>query len=170
MKRLSWDSGLSKGGFCLAAFGLLLTFSCLPATSGEPGARTASPQASASALPSMTLGQNKLQIELACRAEEQERGLMFRRDLPENQGMLFVFEQERSLNFWMKNTYLPLSIAYIDAAGTIVDIQDMQPLDETTHPSAKPARYALEVNQGWFKRHGVSVGTSIKLDSFCSHR
>lgn len=170
MKGLSWYSGLSKGGFYLAALGLLLNLSCLPATSGEPGARAASPQASASALPIVTLGQNKLQIELACSSEEQERGLMFRRELPENQGMLFVFEQEKSLNFWMKNTYLPLSIAYIDAAGQIVDIQDMQPLDETTHPSAKPARYALEVNQGWFKRHAVSVGAQIKLDSFCSHR
>ena len=94
---------------------------------------------------------------------------MFRREMPEDQGMLFVFPQEQRLSFWMKNTYLPLSIAYIDAKGTIVDLQDMTPLDLEPHPSAKLARYALEVNQGWFKRHGVEVGESIELDSFCTH-
>ena len=83
--------------------------------------------------------------------------------------MLFVFSKDQVLSFWMRNTYLPLSIAYLDASGEIVDIQDMQPLDETAHPSAKPARYALEVNQGWFKRHSVLVGQQIRLDSFCSH-
>ena len=163
---------LAKGLPCLIWLGLLLTFSCLPATSGEPGTRSsaATPQPSTSPLSVLTLGENKIQIEFACTSSEQQRGLMFRRELPENQGMLFVFAQEQDLSFWMKNTYLPLSIAYIDATGRIVDIQDMQPLDETTHPSAKPARFALEVNQGWFKRHSVVVGNQIRLDSFCTHR
>lgn len=166
--------------------GLLLPFTllaCATAGSGEP---TPAPSVSASVaaasavpwitpppdqgLPRLSLGDTSLLIELACTADQQQQGLMFRRDLPEQRGMLFVFAQERVLSFWMRNTYVPLSIAYIDAKGKIVDLQDMQPLDETGHPSAAPARYALEVKQGWFKRHGVAVGDQIKLDSFCAHR
>ncbi|HEY9842421.1 MAG: DUF192 domain-containing protein [Candidatus Sericytochromatia bacterium] len=164
---------MSKRLRYLAWIGLLLNLSCLPATSGEPGAKPSpappSSSASASTLPVLELGDKRLQIELACTPAEQQRGLMFRRELAEDKGMLFVFASERPLSFWMKNTYLALSIAYLDAAGKIVDLQDMQPLDETSHPSAKPARYALEVNQGWFRRHGVSVGQQIRLDSFCAH-
>ena len=80
--------------------------------------------------------------------------------------MLFVFEQEQILAFWMKDTLIPLSIAYIDAEGRIVDIQDMQPLDETDHLSAEPAQYALEVNQDFFERRGVMVGDVVELPSF----
>jgi uncharacterized membrane protein (UPF0127 family) len=79
--------------------------------------------------------------------------------------MLFVFEQEQILAFWMKDTLIPLSIAYIDAEGRIVDIQDMQPLDETDHLSAEPAQYALEVNQGFFEGRGVMVGDIVELPS-----
>jgi uncharacterized membrane protein (UPF0127 family) len=103
-----------------------------------------------------------LEAELAQTDEQKERGLMERTELGENRGMLFVFEEEQTLSFWMKNTLIPLSIAYIDESGTIVDIQDMQPLDETPHPSAEPARYALEVNQGFFEENGISVGDRIE--------
>ena len=77
--------------------------------------------------------------------------------------MLFVFDQAQTLSFWMKDTLIPLSIAYINAEGRIVDIQDMQPLDETSHPSAEPALYALEVNQGFFAERGVTVGDMVEL-------
>jgi uncharacterized membrane protein (UPF0127 family) len=105
----------------------------------------------------------RLQVEIADTDAERQRGLMERTALGENRGMLFLFEDETTLSFWMKNTLIPLSVAYIDSEGRIVDIQDMQPLDETSHPSAEPAQYALEVNQGFFKEHGVEVGDTAEL-------
>jgi uncharacterized membrane protein (UPF0127 family) len=103
-----------------------------------------------------------LEVELAETDRQKERGLMERTELGENRGMLFVFDQEQTLSFWMKNTLIPLSIAYIDESGTIVDVQDMQPLDETPHPSAEPAKYALEVNQGFFEENGINVGDRME--------
>lgn len=163
--------------FLLTCSLLVLNFSCLPIHSGEPAAMaspsaSSTPQSDASpiALPVLNIKTTRLRVELACTPAEQQQGLMFRRELPEDQGMLFVFPQEQRLSFWMKNTYVPLSIAYLDNQGTVVDIQDMEPLDLEPHPSAKLARYALEVNQGWFQRHQVVVGDVIALDSFCAHR
>jgi uncharacterized membrane protein (UPF0127 family) len=88
---------------------------------------------------------------------------MERTELDENAGMLFVFDREAPRSFWMRNTLIPLSIAYIASDGRIVDIQDMQPLDEAPHPSAAPAQYALEVNQGFFEDNGVEVGDRAQL-------
>lgn len=105
----------------------------------------------------------KLQVEIADTEAERQRGLMGRTALGENRGMLFVFESETTLSFWMKDTLIPLSVAYLDSEGRIIDIQDMQPLDETSHPSAEPAQYALEVNQGFFEEHGVEVGDTAEL-------
>jgi uncharacterized protein len=107
----------------------------------------------------------EVEVEIADEPAEQERGLMERTELAENAGMLFVFDRELPLAFWMRNTLIPLSIAYIDAEGYIVDIQDMQPLDETSVPSAEPAQYALEVNQGFFAEHGVEVGNRVELSN-----
>ena len=91
--------------------------------------------------------------------------LMERTELAENAGMLFVFEEEQPLAFFMRNTLIPLSIAYINAEGVIVDIRDMEPLDETPIPSAEPAQYALEVNHGFFAEHGVEVGNRVELSN-----
>jgi uncharacterized membrane protein (UPF0127 family) len=104
-----------------------------------------------------------VQVEIADTDAERQTGLMGRTALAEDAGMLFVFDQEQPLSFWMRDTLIPLSIAYIDAGGTIVDIQDMQPLDEISHPSAAPAKYALEVNQGFFEARGVQVGDWVEL-------
>lgn len=147
----------------------LLFIAFCACTAAAPPKETSPPEEQQQGLTSLQVGEQQLSVELACTAAEQQQGLMHRKSLPENQGMLFVFEQERTLSFWMKNTLIPLSIAYIDKQGTIVDIQDMQPLDLSTHPSSKPAQYALEVNQGWFKQHGIQAGSAIKLDSFCSN-
>jgi uncharacterized membrane protein (UPF0127 family) len=87
---------------------------------------------------------------------------MERTELDEDAGMLFVFPQEQPRSFWMRNTLIPLSIAYIDSDGRIVDIKDMQPLDETPVPSAEPAQYALEVNQGFFEARGIEVGNTLE--------
>ena len=88
-------------------------------------------------------------------------GLMFRRELPGNDGMLFVFEQPDVQCFWMRNTLLPLSIAFIADDGTIVNIEDMAPQTEDPHCAKKPVRYALEMAQGWFKDHGIAAGKKL---------
>ena len=104
-----------------------------------------------------------LQVELARSPEQRRIGLMHREKLAEDAGMLFVFDAEQRLSFWMKNTLIPLDIAYIAADGRIVDIQSMAPLSQRGHPSRAPARFALEVNQGWFARHGVEVGDRVAI-------
>ncbi len=106
-----------------------------------------------------------VEVEVADTDAERQTGLMGRTVLPENAGMLFVFEGEQALSFWMRDTLIPLSIAYIDAQGRIVDIQDMQPLDDVPphYVSAEPAQYALEVNQGFFDERGVAVGDTVEL-------
>jgi len=109
------------------------------------------------------VGGIEIMVEVADEDEERTRGLMHRESLPENQGMLFVYTDERTLSFWMRNTLIPLDIAYIDREGRIVDIQQMEPQDPTTHPSAAPAMYALEMNKGWFERNGVEVGARIEF-------
>jgi len=106
----------------------------------------------------LTLKEKKIKVEVVRTDEEKAKGLMFREKLGKNEGMLFIFEREEILSFWMKNTRIPLSIAFIAKDGKIVDIQDMEPFDLQSHVSARPARYALEVNQGWFKKNGIEVG------------
>ena len=105
----------------------------------------------------------EVEVEIADDKAEQRRGLMERTELAENAGMLFVFDREEPRSSWMRNTLIPLSIAYIASDGRIVDIQDMQPLDETSHPSAEPAQYALEVNQGFFAERGIEVGNVVEI-------
>lgn len=93
--------------------------------------------------------------------EERRLGLMHVRELPPDHGMLFVYPDVRERSFWMKNTLIPLSIAYIDERGRIVSIVDMQPLDERSHPSGGPVRFGLEMAQGWFKAHGIEPGMRV---------
>jgi uncharacterized protein len=108
-------------------------------------------------------GQPRLSLELATTPEQRERGLMFRSSLDPDSGMLFVYNQPATEGYWMRNTLVPLSIAWLDHAGGIVDIQDMQPQTDDTHTPAAPYWYALETNQGWFQAHGVSVGQVVQL-------
>lgn len=114
------------------------------------------------------LGSHKLIVEMARTESERSQGLMFRNKL-DGKGMLFVFEREQILSFWMKNTYVPLSIAFINAAGKIVDIQDMAATkpefvgNPPSYLSLRPAQYALEVEQGWFAKNGISVGMLIDV-------
>jgi uncharacterized membrane protein (UPF0127 family) len=116
-------------------------------------------------LPLRTLwvGGHALQVEIATTPASQQRGLMFRTALAEDAGMLFVYETDQELAFWMLNTSIPLSLAFLDSQGRIVQCVDMAPFDTTIHHSSGPVRYALEVNQGWFARHGVEVGDQIVL-------
>lgn len=103
-------------------------------------------------------------VELAITPAERSRGLMEREDIPDGHGMLFVWSAPTTGGFWMKNTPHPLSIAWFDEDGVIIDIQDMQPFDEAIHSPGRPYRYALEVNQGFFARAGVAVGDRVSLD------
>ncbi|MEE9277358.1 MAG: DUF192 domain-containing protein [Dehalococcoidia bacterium] len=104
-----------------------------------------------------------LHVELADTPERRSRGLMFRQSLAEDVGMLFLFPSDTTGGFWMQDTFVPLSIAFIDAAGSIVDIQDMEPLTTTLHSPAVPYRWALEVRQGWFSDNGVGLGDVVRL-------
>jgi uncharacterized membrane protein (UPF0127 family) len=104
-----------------------------------------------------------LWLEVAATPEDRARGLMFRESMPWDTGMLFVFEQPSASGFWMRNTLLPLSIAWLDQYGTIVDIQDMQPLSDEVHAPPAPYVYAIETNQGWFEANGVGVGQRVVL-------
>lgn len=108
-------------------------------------------------------GEVRVQAEIAESTSETSRGLMAREELGENEGMLFVFDSEQPLNFIMENTLIPLSIAYIDSEGRIVNILRMQPLSGETYPSEEPARYALEVNQGFFEENGIETGDEVNI-------
>jgi uncharacterized protein len=107
----------------------------------------------------------EVRVEIADGLLERERGLMDRTSLGEDRGMLFVFRREQPLSFWMKDTRIPLSIAYIDSKGRITDILDMKPLDDKPphYVSSEPVQYALEVNQGFFDDRGVKVGDHAEL-------
>ncbi len=103
----------------------------------------------------------KLKAEVVADNATRSIGLMNRFSLAPDHGMLFVFAQSEPLAFWMKNTFVPLSIAYIDAKGIIVSIVDMKPQDESTYPSGAPAMFALEMKQGWFKERGIVTGDKL---------
>lgn len=104
--------------------------------------------------------------ELALTADERERGLMFRRELPEGRGMLFVFEADQRLAFWMKNTTIPLSIAYLSSDGTIREVRELEPLSLAPVQAERSVRYALEAPRGWFERAGLEVGDRFEIPRF----
>jgi uncharacterized protein len=103
-----------------------------------------------------------INVEVAATPGTREIGLMNRFSIPPDEGMLFVFPVLQPLSFWMRNTFAPLSIAFIDADGRILNIDDMSPRTDDPHPSTGAALYALEMRQGWFRRHGIERGAQIK--------
>jgi uncharacterized membrane protein (UPF0127 family) len=114
-------------------------------------------------LPTMELsaGIYVIRAEVASTFEARMQGLMFRKRLRKNEGMLFVFPQAEPHCMWMKNTLIPLSVAFADAKGRIVSISEMQPQTETSHCASAPAKFALEMDKGWFSAKGVKPGASI---------
>lgn len=110
-----------------------------------------------------TVEGHQLRLLVVATPEKRAQGLMFVQELPDDTGMLFVFPMDTPLSFWMRNTYIPLSVAFLDAEGRILNIEDMQPLDESLHSSVAPARYALEVNQGWFAARGIGPGAVVEF-------
>jgi uncharacterized membrane protein (UPF0127 family) len=115
----------------------------------------------------LSAGIHLIRAEVANTMGTRSQGLMQRQSMAQGAGMVFVFDAPATHCMWMKNTLIPLSVAFIDERGEIVNIADMQPLDETTHCATRPVRYALEMNQGWFKKRGISAGMPIKgLEQF----
>ena len=136
----------------------LLAALCVAAfLAGSVGVRAAD-------LPTRTLAinGNRLTVEVAATPQTRETGLMNRFSLQTDHGMLFVFEAPQPLAFWMKNTYVPLSIAFVGSDGRILNIEDMRPQDESTHWSRGEALYAIEMRQGWFAKRGIAAGDRVE--------
>lgn len=106
-------------------------------------------------------GMHLIDTQVAATPEQRSTGLMHRADMPAAEGMLFVFEQSAQQCFWMKNTLLPLTAAFVADDGTIVNLADMKPLSTDSHCSTQPVRYVLEMNQGWFKKKGIKAGFKL---------
>jgi hypothetical protein len=131
-----------------------MTLICGPAEAKDPEA--------APKFKKILVGKTTLRVEVVETLEKQERGLMFRQSLPENEGMLFVYREPQELAFWMRNTFIPLDIAFVGADGIILNIHQARPLDESVlYRSAGAAKYVIETNQGWFSRHGIRPGDRV---------
>jgi uncharacterized membrane protein (UPF0127 family) len=109
----------------------------------------------------LSVGMHQIDAQVAQTYEERMIGLMYRKEMPQHEGMLFVFDQASPQCFWMKNTLLPLTAAFIADDGTIVNLADMKPQTEDSHCSAKPVRFVLEMNQGWFAKKGIKAGAKL---------
>ena len=114
----------------------------------------------------LNAGIHNINAELAATPEQREIGLMFRSAMAPNDGMLFVFERPGQQCFWMKNTLLPLSIAFVADDGSIVNIDDMKPQTLDSHCSVQPVRYVLEMNKGWFAKKGIKAGSRLEGQPF----
>ena len=116
----------------------------------------------------LTAGVHRIDAQVAQNVDERMTGLMFRKEMPQHEGMLFVFDYPSQQCFWMRNTLLPLSVAFVADDGTIVNIDEMKPLTENSHCSVKPVRYVLEMNTGWFARKGIKAGTKLAGEPFAA--
>jgi len=141
---------------------------CAAAAMSFAAAAQESPQMN---LPRVTLGAGMYQIDaqVAQTSDQRTTGLMFRKEMPQHEGMLFVFEQPSGLCFWMKNTLLPLTAAFVADDGTIVNLADMKPQTTDSHCAAKPVRFVLEMNQGWFAKRGMKAGSKLTGAPFSPH-
>ncbi len=111
---------------------------------------------------SLTAGMYVIRAEVAANEAARQQGLMFREKMSPNEGMVFLFPAPAAVCMWMKNTLIPLSVAFIDETGEIVNIEDMQPQTTDSHCAAKPVRYALEMNKGWFRQKNIKAGSVIE--------
>ncbi|CAN5688097.1 DUF192 domain-containing protein [soil metagenome] len=118
----------------------------------------------------LTAGMYQIDTQLAVTPQQREVGLMFRKEMPQTEGMLFIFEQPATQCFWMKNTILPLTAAFVADDGRIVNLADMKPQTEDSHCSEEPVRYVLEMNQGWFAKKNLKKGTRLAGAPFAMQR
>jgi uncharacterized protein len=137
---------------------LLVLAIVLPAIAQEPQMNLPRVQLSA--------GMFQIDAQVAQSSEQHSTGLMFRREMPQHEGMLFVFEQPTVQCFWMMNTLLPLTAAFVADDGTVVNLADMKPQTTDSHCSEKPVRFVLEMNQGWFAKKGIKAGFRLKGGPF----
>ena len=144
---------VTLGRWSLLGLGALLLLTALPA-------RADSPQTD---LPRIVMGAgiHRIDAQVAATPTQRQIGLMWRKEMPQNEGMLFIFEQPSVQCFWMMNTLLPLTAAFIADDGTIVNLVDMKPQTTDSHCSTKPERYVLEMNQGWFGKKGLAAGARM---------
>ncbi len=114
----------------------------------------------------LSAGMHQIDAQVAATPAQRATGLMFRKEMPPHEGMLFVFEQPQQQCFWMMNTLIPLTAAFVADDGTIVSLADMKPQTTDAHCSARPVRYVLEMNQGWFAKKGLKAGTKLAGEPF----
>jgi uncharacterized membrane protein (UPF0127 family) len=142
---------------------LMVLAMALLAGSMAPLVALAQPGSQPQQLPMLKLGAGmyNIQAQVATTPEQRSVGLMFRKEMPTYEGMLFVFEQAGTQCFWMRNTLIPLSAAFVADDGRIVNIEDMAPQTDTSHCSKQPVRFVLEMNQGWFAKRGLKAGQKL---------
>ena len=109
----------------------------------------------------LTAGFHQIEVQVASTPAQQATGLMYRAEMPQHEGMLFIFPEAKQQCFWMKNTLIPLTAAFVADDGTVVNLEDMQPKTTQSHCSTKPVRFVLEVNQGWFMKRGLKAGVRL---------
>jgi uncharacterized membrane protein (UPF0127 family) len=141
---------------CVMAFGALISLTPLAAQEPQTNLQRAVIHA----------GMFQIDAQIANTPQQRQIGLMFRKDMPTHEGMLFIFDEPQTQCFWMKNTLLPLSAAFLDDDGGIVNLVDMQPQSTDSHCSEKPVRYVLEMNQGWFAKKKIGKGYKLKSQIF----
>lgn len=140
--------------FLKGYFGLLIWLGCVSSfAQGAPQMGLERTQ--------LMAGMHRLDVQLAQTQEQRQIGLMWRKDMPQHEGMLFVFDQASTQCFWMRNTLIPLTAAFLDDDGTIVNLADMKPLNDDSHCSTKPVRFVLEMNQGWFAKRQIKPGFKL---------
>ena len=118
----------------------------------------------------LSAGMHQISAQVAATPQQRQTGLMFRKEMPQPEGMLFIFDEPSQQCFWMKNTLLPLTAAFIADDGTIVNLADMRPQTTDTHCSGQPVRYVLEMNQGWFAKKGIKAGSRLSGPPFDTRR
>jgi uncharacterized protein len=154
--RATMPSMMNTALSALAA--LVLAAAAVPVCAQEPQTN----------LPRVTLsaGMHQIDAQVAQTIEQRTTGLMHRKEMPQHEGMLFVFDRPTIQCFWMKDTLLPLSVAFVADDGTVVNLADMKPLALDSHCSDKPVRFVLEMNQGWFAKKGVKPGAKLAGEPF----
>ena len=149
---------MKKISLLSAALGLAAAMGCASAQDAQTGL----------ARVKLAAGMHQIDAQVAQTPDERMVGLMFRKDMPQHEGMLFVFDQPTVQCFWMKNTLLPLTAAFVGDDGTVVNLVDMKPQTTDSHCSTKPVRYVLEMNQGWFAKKGIKAGFKLAGEPFTS--
>ena len=141
-------------------FAFMLAATCSFSANAQGTPQTNLPRATLNA------GMHLLQVQLAQDIDQRQIGLMWRKEMPQNEGMLFIFEQPGVQCFWMRNTLLPLTAAFVMDDGTIVNLADMKPMNDDSHCSKKPVRFVLEMNQGWFAKRNIQAGFKLTGPGF----